>query len=120
MKKAAFLKAPLYGLVAMFATTSTAFAQLISPQDCPPNTKCDANLRTVIVGITNTLLTFLGVLAVLLIIYAGFLMITAQGDQGKFQKGQKIITQAAIGIGIILIAYAIVNFVINIVFGNPV
>jgi len=65
----------------------------------------------VIVQYINYFLGFLGIIAVAFIIYAGVLMVTAQGEQEALDKGKKVITWAAIGIIIIMLSYAIVRVI---------
>lgn len=62
--------------------------------------------------IINTLLAFLGVFFLILTIYAGFLWMTAGGDEKKTAKARQILTNAVIGLIIIAVAYLLVNFVI--------
>lgn len=47
------------------------------------------------------------------IIYAGFLMITGRWDEAQVKKGVLIMTYAGIGVWIALMAYAIVNVIVN-------
>ena len=58
-------------------------------------------------------LSFLGILAVILFLYAGFLWMTAGGDSGKVDKAKSYMKNAVIGIVIILAAYIITDFVIR-------
>lgn len=53
----------------------------------------------------RTLLTFLGVLFFLLVLYAGFNWMTAAGNTEKVEQAKTTIGQATLGIGVILIAY---------------
>ncbi|HNW09123.1 MAG TPA: pilin [bacterium] len=69
------------------------------------------DLPEVIGDIVKVLLGFLGILAVLLILYGGFIWMTAAGDDGKVDKAKKIIYAAVIGLVIIFSAYAIASFV---------
>ena len=48
-----------------------------------------------------------------LMVYAGFLWTTAQGDPAKVKKAQDMIKQAIIGMIIVFAAYAISAFVIS-------
>src|SRR3989339_90079 len=61
----------------------------------------------------NFFLGFLGFIATAMIIYGGFLYVTAAGNQEKTDQGKKIITYSIIGILIILISFAIVNTVLS-------
>lgn len=62
--------------------------------------------------IIRIILSFLGVIFLLLIIYGGFLWMTAQGNDTQVDKAKKIIINSTIGITIVLLAYAITWFII--------
>lgn len=64
--------------------------------------------------LTN-ILQFLGVVAVLFIVYAGFLILTAGWDEEKTKKWKTIIVQAVIWIIVIFLAYSIVSWIFNFV-----
>lgn len=57
------------------------------------------------------ILSLVGVLFIILMIYAGILWMTAKGDEKKVEKATSIIKQAIIGIIIVLAAYAITYFI---------
>jgi len=65
----------------------------------------------------NAALGMIGIVVVLLIIYGGFLWMTAGGSEEKVTKGKKMITNAFIGLIIVFAAYAITNFVVSSVMG---
>lgn len=68
----------------------------------------------VLVGrIINTLLSVLGIIFVCFVVYAGFLYLTAAGNPDAVKKAKALLTQAIIGIVIIVAAYAISSFVID-------
>jgi len=73
----------------------------------------EKDLRTQALKIVNYILTFLGLVAVIAIVYSGFLMVTAMGNDDQFSKGKQGIGYVMIGIIIILLSYAIVNWVIS-------
>ncbi len=58
-------------------------------------------------------LGLLGIILVVLVIYAGFLWMTAQGNEEQVSKAKKMLTNAVIGMVIIMAAYAITGFVVN-------
>ncbi len=58
----------------------------------------------------NVFLSFLGIVFVVLTIYGGFLWMTAQGNDEQVGQARKIIIRSAIGLAIILAAYAITWF----------
>ncbi len=62
-------------------------------------------------GLISTVLSILGIIAVVLIIYAGFIWMTAAGNTEKIDKAKKILGNAVIGLIIILMAYSITYFV---------
>ncbi len=76
-------------------------------QDTGSTQSADGAIQTLI---TN-LLAFLGVIAVLFIIYAGFMILTAGWDDEKVKKGKSVIIQAIIWIVVIFLAYSIVNWI---------
>lgn len=51
-----------------------------------------------------------GAVAVIFIIYAGAKMVTSGGDQKKVDSARKTMTWAIIGLILILLSFAIVNF----------
>ncbi|MEK9132588.1 MAG: PKD domain-containing protein, partial [Patescibacteria group bacterium] len=65
--------------------------------------------REFIVNTVNFALSFLGLIAVVIVIYGGFLYVTAAGDETQSGKGKKAITYAVIGILIIIASFALVN-----------
>lgn len=70
-------------------------------------------LKETIALVINIILGFLGIIAVGLIIYAGYLWLTAGGEEDKIARAKKILINAAIGLAIVLSAYVIARFIIN-------
>lgn len=72
---------------------------------------------TSVEGIVSTVIyTFLGLVGVIflaLIIYGGFIWMTAEGSEEKVKKGKNTIISSLFGMGITLAAYAISYFVIS-------
>lgn len=73
----------------------------------------EMDLRLLIARIVQIILGFLGIIAVLIIMYAGFIWMTAAGDAAKVDKAKRILRNALIGIIIILASWTIVAFVIR-------
>jgi len=71
------------------------------------------SLIDTITNVIGVLLSLLGILAVLLILWGGFLWMTAAGDTDKVDKAKKLIISGVVGIVIIFSAYAIASFVID-------
>lgn len=58
-------------------------------------------------------LAMLGVIFFVLTFYAGFLWLTAGGDEGKITKAKDIILAATIGLAIVILSYGITVFVVS-------
>lgn len=73
----------------------------------------NTNLPAIIGSIINVILGFLGIVFLVLLLYAGFLWMTAQGDEKKVDKARAMISQSIIGLIIIIAAFAISTFVLG-------
>lgn len=58
-------------------------------------------------------LGFLGMIAVILILYAGFLWMTAAGNDDNIKKAKQILSAAVVGLVIILMSYGLATFVLE-------
>ncbi len=76
------------------------------------------DLTDTIQKIINTVIFVVGMLAVVMIIIGGVSYATSMGDPGKATKAKNIIMYGIIGLVISLLAFAIVNFVLQAVTGN--
>ena len=85
----------------------TAFKAGLTTSESPT----DVSLAGTIGQIIGIILSFLGIIFFVLVIYGGFLWMTAAGSEEQVGKAKKIIVYAAIGIIIILSAYVITNFI---------
>ena len=72
--------------------------------------------RTIAANIINIILGFLGILAVVLILFGGFKWMTAAGNEDKVAEAKKLLVAGVIGLIIILAAYALAAFVLDAVF----
>lgn len=61
--------------------------------------------------ILGTLLSFLGIVFMLLIVAGGFMWMTARGNDAQVKKALGLITTAVVGLIIIMSAYAITTFI---------
>lgn len=66
-----------------------------------------------VASIINIVLGVLGIIAVGLIVYAGFIWMTAGGNAEKVEKAKLILRNAAIGLAIIMASWGIAAFVIS-------
>lgn len=122
-KGAKFLKQAVI-VMAITALSLTVFSiitvhaqGLINPGDVPTKisqaTGGQGSFRQLVLTILNFFLGFLGLLAVVMIIFGGMLYVSAAGAQDKIDKGKKIIMYAIVGIVVILLSFAIVNTVLG-------
>ena len=68
--------------------------------------------------ITNVILLIVGIVSVVMLIYGGLRYILSGGDSKKVTDAKNTIMYALIGLIISILAFAIVNFVINAVGGE--
>lgn len=66
-----------------------------------------------IVKIINYLLTFIGVIFIIIIIYGGFLWITGSANEEQIKKAKKLIKEAILGLVIIILARVIYLFILE-------
>ncbi len=71
------------------------------------------DLRLGIMTIVNVMFGFLGILAIVIILWGGFRWLTSGGSEEKIGEAKKIISAGVIGLVIIFISYAIASFVIT-------
>ncbi len=71
----------------------------------------EARLITTIKKAVNLILSFLGLIALIILLYGGFQMVTAAGDDKKYEAGFKILRQAGIGLIFIWVAALFVNLI---------
>lgn len=72
-----------------------------------------ADLKSTVVKIIQWVLGLLGLIAVIMILYGGFVWMTAGGNEEKVASAKKVISAAVIGLIIVLLAWAIVIFVVK-------
>jgi len=71
------------------------------------------DLRAIVMDIINIVLGFLGFIALIIVLYGGFVYMTSAGDSTKVEKAKKILTNGAIGLFIILASWGIVAFIFS-------
>ena len=78
----------------------------------------DENVTDLLTRVINILLALAGLVAVIFLIVGGFRYITAGGNEEAAESGKKTITNAIIGIVVIILAFVIVRVVSNAVIGG--
>jgi hypothetical protein len=71
------------------------------------------SLGEIIGAIIGTFLSFLGIIFLSLIMYGGFIWMTAGGNETKVIKAKQVLQQAIIGVIIVMAAYSITAFVFH-------
>lgn len=75
-------------------------------------TGADDNLTNDLANIVNIIIGLLGVVAVITIILGGVQYMTANGEPTKIKKAKDIILYGVIGLVVVILSAAVVNFVI--------
>ncbi len=73
----------------------------------------DHTLENDMYNIINGVMMVVGIVAVIVIIVGGVNYATSQGDPSKVTKGKKVLIGGIVGLIIVLLAFAIVNFVLK-------
>ncbi len=99
---------PVTNIFAVFDSKGKA-QEGVQKIDGGGSTDFEAALQTIL----NTLFVLMGIVAVFMIIYGGFMMMTSAGDPGKVAKGKSTIIWGVIGLLVSILATTIVNFVLS-------
>ncbi len=95
----------------VFAQTSVSVASL-NTVGTQAGIAGSSDLMTIIGRIIYVVLGFVGILLLGLLIYAGFLWMSAGGDAAKLEKAKSYIKNAIIGLIIITSSFAITSFIL--------
>lgn len=76
-------------------------------------TEAPKDVTEIVGGVIKTGLSIMGVVAAILIIYAGYLWMTGRGKEERINKAKETLEAAIIGLIIIMAAYAITYFVVD-------
>lgn len=82
--------------------------------DMPTELFDDGGIVTTVI---NTMLFIVGILAVIMIIYAGIRYTTAHGDKGQVESAKNTLMYSIVGLVVTIVAYAVVNWVVGL-FGD--
>lgn len=125
-----------FGLAVLTLVSAFGLINNVSAVQCPPGSlraddgevksisECNlakdhagsTDLMKTLDTIISVVLGVLGLLAVVVIIYGGFMYTSSAGDSTKTKKAKDAIMYGVIGLVIALLAYAIVNFVLSSIF----
>jgi hypothetical protein len=73
----------------------------------------ETDIITIIGRIINIALGFVGIVLLVIILYAGYEWMTSGGDAAKVDSAKTRLRNAIIGLVIIMMSFAIVNFILN-------
>lgn len=119
--------AGLVGAISLFALWAITNAQTTVPgwfdnQDTSynPNVPNSATLTgdSLLDGVKNFINWMLGILALIaliMLIFWGFQMVTAAGDDGKYKKWFKILQQAGIGLAFIWLSWLVISLIFRLI-----
>ena len=83
-----------------------------------PDGGVQTNLLDWIGGVINIAVGLAALVCVGILIYSGYLYITAAGDENKVSTATKSLTYAIVGLVICFIAVILVRFVLNTILGQ--
>lgn len=86
---------------------------------CAAGGSCVNDIPTLITKVTQYVLTFIGALAVLVLVWAGILFLTSAGNEGQVGKARKALLWAVIGLAIALAGTGLIALVSEII-GAPI
>ncbi len=107
-------------LVFAFALAPVAFAQFQTPSAGNTGLPNDTSISGFIMKIINIALAVAGLIAVLFLIIGGFRYITSAGNEETAEQAKKIITNAIIGVVVIILSFVIVRVISNALLTNQV
>jgi len=116
MKKTIFATIIFFGFLALVAAPVLAKIEIgtelgkVAPI---ADLEGDTDLITTVGNVIKIFLGFLGLIALIIFVYAGFKWMTSGGNDEAIAGAKKLMSAAIIGIFIILIAYAATIYVVN-------
>ena len=113
-KSLAKVSAGVGSVVSGLYLASANFAQEAQTYlDRIPSQVGDNDLESMIFRLINWAIGIAAVLSVVILIAAGYMFITAAGDEGKVEKATKTLTFAIIGLVVCFISVILVQFVLK-------
>lgn len=123
LRKTIFFSYVLLIVLTVFLTPLSVHANSFDPQK---NLEQSANmadledkdLAKTVGGLTGHLLSMIGVLFFILVVYGGILWMTSTGNSDQTSKAMKTIIAASVGLVLVMSSYIITNYVIGLVEDN--
>ncbi|MBU1705813.1 DUF4215 domain-containing protein, partial [Patescibacteria group bacterium] len=108
-----FIFTLLIGAGLLFAVPALAQAVDLNAFGQAAGFSTDLDIRVMIARLIRTAISFAGIILVIMIIYGGFMWMTSAGAPDRIDKAKKILTNAAIGLVIVIASFAITSFILG-------
>ena len=108
------LLTPLFFVNAQASSTQKSLAETVNgpTQNVLSNTSLsDFSLGAVIAIVIQGALSLLGIIFLVIMVFAGYRWMTASGNEESVKTSKEMITRAIIGLVIVLMAYALTYFI---------
>lgn len=79
----------------------------------PAPSKVPTDIEEGLMNLTNWILGFVSMIAVLFVIWGGVQYLTSVGDENRMESGKRTVTYAFIGLVIAALAYGIINTIVS-------
>lgn len=117
IKQVLFMFALMVGALTLVSFIPVASASFITDSDnleaVRNATGGESDIRKLVLKILNFFLTFLGILAVIMVVYGGVTYVTSAGNDEAIGNAKKIIMYAVVGLIVILLSFAIIRTVLD-------
>lgn len=92
--------------------------KILASDGLPDQVGGSTTFKADLTGILNGVIGAIGLVAVVVVIIGGVTYMTSNGDAAKVKKGKDTILYGIIGLAIVALAFALVNFVIVNIIGG--
>ncbi|MBI5754210.1 hypothetical protein HZA40_03660 [Candidatus Peregrinibacteria bacterium] len=113
IKQALTILALTVGILVAFSLVAHAEIKAEAPSGVTNITGGQTSLKALVLTIVDYFLEFLGILAVVMVIYGGVTYVSSAGNDEAVGKAKKIIMYALIGLVIIMLSFVAVNAVLG-------
>lgn len=113
VKQAVIVFALMLGMLSLFNLVAFAALTATPIKSVTDATGGESTLSGLILTIVDYFLGFLGLLAVIMVVYGGVTYVSSAGNDEAVGKAKKIIMYALIGIVVILLSFVVVKAVLG-------
>lgn len=113
VKQAVIVLALMLGMLSLFNLVAFAALSATPIKSVSDATGGESTLSGLILTIVDYFLGFLGLLAVIMVVYGGVTYVSSAGNDEAVGKAKKIIMYALIGIVVILLSFVVVKAVLG-------